>query len=81
MNKHVKKSYCTVSPLLTWRPFGLEPAIHCRSAVRFMNVGRFHVDEKNEEFSHRKLGNLNIVPYGQCNYEVVKYSEINIRYR
>jgi hypothetical protein len=33
-----------------------------------MNVGRIHVDEKNEEFSHRKLGNLNTGPYGQCNY-------------
>jgi hypothetical protein len=32
-----------------------------------MNVGRFHVDEKNEAFLHRKLGNLNTGPYGQCN--------------
>ena len=55
------------SLLLSWRPFRLEPAIHCRLAVHFMNVGRFHVYEKNEEFSHRKLGNLKFGPYGQCN--------------
>jgi hypothetical protein len=32
-----------------------------------MNVGRFLVDEKNEEVLHRKSGNLNTGPYGQCN--------------
>ena len=32
-----------------------------------MNVDRFHVDEKNDEFLHRKLGNLDTGSYGQCN--------------
>jgi hypothetical protein len=49
INEQDKKSYRIFSApylaaILTWA------SIHCRSAVHFMNVGRFHVDEKNEEF-------------------------------